>query len=84
MRDAYAAHEAELAAARIVTASAELAAADLAREAGRAAVDGEGHRQVRQVLAQRAATAAAERKAAGIRAEHTARAETVARARNAR
>jgi len=83
MRDAYAAHEAELAATRIVTASAELAAADLAREAGRAAVDGEGHRQVRQVLAQRAATAA-ERKAAEIRAEHTARAETVARARNAR
>jgi len=52
--DVYAAYEAELAAKRQAAVPAQLAAAAHARRVGRAALQGDGHRQVREVLAQRA------------------------------
>jgi len=54
MDDVYAAYEAELAAQRRAAVPAQLAAASHARRVGRAALQGDGHRQVREVLAQRA------------------------------
>lgn len=83
MRDAHAAYEAAQAAHRAAAVPAHLAAAAQARQAGRAALDGEGHQQVRQALAQRAATGAI-RRAAGNRAEAGATAALIARARRPR
>jgi len=54
MDDVYAAYEAELAAKRQAAVPAQLAATAHARRVGRAALHGDGHRQVREVLAQRA------------------------------
>jgi len=54
MDDVYAAYEAHLAAQRRAAAPAQLAAAAHARRVGRAALQGDGHRQVQKVLAQRA------------------------------
>jgi len=54
MDDVYAAYEAELAVQRRAAVPAQLAAAAHARRVGRAALHGDGHRQVREVLAQRA------------------------------
>jgi hypothetical protein len=72
-----AAHERREAAAQ------ELVRAAQARATAHADLTGPGHRLARQVLAQ-ASRAAAERKAAAIRAEHAARAGAVARARGRR
>lgn len=83
MRDAHAAYEAAQAAHRAAAVPAHLAAAAQARQAGRAALDGEGHQQVRQALAQRAATGAI-RRAARNRAEAGATAALIARARRPR
>jgi len=54
MDDVYAAYQAGLAAHHRAAARDRLAAAAHARQAGRAALQGDGHRQVREVLAQRA------------------------------
>ncbi len=54
MDDVYAAYEADLTAQRRAAVPAQLAAASHARRVGRAALQGDGHRQVREVLAQRA------------------------------
>jgi hypothetical protein len=59
MEEVYAAYEAELAAQRRAAAPAQRAAAVAARAAGRAALHGEAHQQVRDILAQRARAAAA-------------------------
>ncbi len=61
----------------------ELARSAQARATAQADLNGPGHGLARQVLAQ-AVGAAAERKAAAIRAEHAARAVAVARARGRR
>jgi len=80
MDDVYAAYEAELAAHHRAAAPAQLAAAAHARRVGRAALHGEAHHQVRDILTQRVQTAAAG-KAEKIRAENAARAEFIARIR---
>jgi len=80
MDDIYAAYEAELAAQHRAAAPAQLAAAARARDAAQAALHGEAHHQVRDILAQRARTAAAG-KAEKIRAENAARAQFIARVR---
>ncbi len=80
MDDVYAAYEAELAAQRQAAATAQRAADADARDAERAALHGEAHQQVRDILTQRVQTAAAG-KAEKIRAEHAARAEFIARIR---
>jgi len=80
MDDAYAAHQAELAAQRQAEAPARLAAAARNREAGRAALHGDAHQQVRNILTQRTRTAAAS-KADRIRAEHNARTQFITRRR---
>ena len=64
-------------------AAQELVRAAQARATAQADLHGPGHRLARQVLAQ-ALEAAAERKAAAIRAEHAARAAAVDRARGTR
>jgi len=61
MEEVYAAYEADLAAQRRAEAPDRLAAAARAREAGREALHGEAHQQVRDILAHRARTAAAAR-----------------------
>jgi len=61
MDDVYAAYEADLAAHSQAAARDRLAAAAHARQAGRAALHGEAHQQVREILARRARTAAAAR-----------------------
>jgi len=61
MDEVYTAYEAELAAQRRAEAPDRLAAAARAREAGREALHGEAHQQVREILAHRARTAAAAR-----------------------
>jgi len=58
MEEVYAAYEAELAAQRRAAAPTQRAAV-AARAAGRAALHGEAHQQVRDILAQRARAAAA-------------------------
>jgi len=80
MDEVYAAYEADLAAQHRAAAPAQRADADHARDAGRAALHGEAHQQVRDILAQRARTAAAG-KADRIRAEHADRAEFITRVR---
>ncbi len=80
MDDFYAAYEAELAAHRRAEAPDRLAAAAHARDAGRAALHGDAHQQVRDILTQRVRTAAAG-KADRIRVENAARAEFIARIR---
>jgi len=80
MDEAYAAYEAELAAQRRAVAPDRLAAAAHAREAGRAALHGDEHQQVRDILAQRA-RAAATGKTDRIRAENAARPEFITRQR---
>jgi len=64
-------------------AAQELVRSAQARTTARADLTGPGHRLAQQVLAQ-ASRAAAERKAAAIRAEHAAQATAVARARRTR
>jgi len=64
-------------------ATQELVRSAEARAIAHADLTGPGHRLAREVLAQ-AAASAAERKAAAIRAEHTARAAAVDRARRRR
>jgi len=81
MDDAYAAHEAELAAQRQAEAPAQHAAAIHAREAGQAALRGDAHQQVRNILTQRTRTTAT-RKADRIRAENNARTEFITRRRS--
>ncbi len=66
--------------ARREQATQELVRSAEQRATARADLTGAGHQLAQQVLA-RAAGAAAERKAAAIRAEHAARAELIARAR---
>jgi len=83
MEEVYAAYEADLAAQRHAAAPAWLAAAAHARQAAQAALQGEAHQQVRNILTQRARTAAAG-KADRIRAEHTARTEFITRRRGTR
>jgi len=83
MDDVYAAYEAELAAHHRAAAPDRLTADAAAREAGRAALHGEAHHQVRDILTQRARTAAVA-KAEKIRAEDAARAEFIARQRGPR
>ena len=80
MDDVYAAYEAELAAQRQAAATAQRAADAAARDAGRAALHGDAHHQVRDILTQRIQTAAAG-KAEKIRADNAARAEFIARIR---
>jgi len=80
MEEVYAAYEADLAAQRRAAAPAQRAAATQARDAARAALHGEAHQQVRDILTHQARTAAAG-KADRIRAENAARAEFIARAR---
>jgi len=80
MDDVYAAYEAELAAQHRAAAPDRLAAAAHAREAGRAALHGDAHHQVQDILAQRT-HAAATSKADRIRVENAARAEFIARIR---
>jgi len=58
MEEVYAAYEAELAAQRRAAAPTQRAAV-AARAAGRAALHGEAHQQVRDIFAQRARAAAA-------------------------
>jgi len=60
-----------------------LAAAAYARQAGRAALHGDAHHQVRDILTQRIETAAAG-KADQIRAENAARTEFITRRRGTR
>jgi len=83
MEEVYAAYEADLAAQRRAAAPAQHAATAAARDAGRAALHGEAHQQVRDILTQRTHTAAAG-KADRIRAEHVASAEFITRQRGAR
>jgi len=83
MEEVYAAYEAELAAQRRAAAPARRAAAAAARAAGRAALQGDAHQQVRDILARRARTAAA-CKADRIRTEHAARTEFITRRRGPR
>jgi len=80
MDDVYAAYEADLAAQHRAEAPDRLAAAAQARDAGRAALHGDAHHQVRDILAQRT-HAAATSKADRIRVENAARAEFIARIR---
>ena len=82
MDEVYAAYEAELAAQHRAEAPDRLTADAHAhaRDAGRAALHGEAHQQVHDILTQRVQTAAAG-KAEKIRAEHAARAEFIARIR---
>jgi len=61
MEEVYAAYEADLAAQRRAEVPDRLAAAARARDAGREALHGEAHQQVREILAHRARTAAAAR-----------------------
>jgi len=72
MDDVYAAYQAE--------APAQRAAAIQAREVGRAALHGDAHQQVRNILAHRVRVAAAG-KAKQVRAENAAYAEFIAWAR---
>jgi len=83
MDDVYAAYEAELAAQHRAAASAQRAAAVAARDAGRAALHGDAHHQVRDILTQRARTAAAD-KADQIRAENAVHAVFTTRRRGPR
>ena len=83
MEEVYAAYEADLAPQRRAAAPAQHAATAAARDAGRAALHGEAHQQVRDILTQRTHTAAAG-KADRIRAEHAASAEFITRQRGAR
>jgi len=83
MDDVYAAYEAELAAHSRAEAPDQRAAAAAAREAGRAALHREAHKQVRDILTQRTRAAAAG-KADRIRVENTARTEFITRQRGAR
>ncbi len=83
MDDVYAAYEAELAAHHRAEAHDRLAAAAQARDAGRAALHGDAHHQVRDILTQRIQTAAAG-KAEKIRAEHADRTEFITHQRGAR
>jgi len=76
MDDVYAAHEAELAAQRQAAAPAQHAATIHAREVGRAALHGDAHQQVRNILTQRTHAAAAG-KADRIRAEHNTRTQFI-------
>jgi hypothetical protein len=80
MDDVYAAYEADLAAQRKAAAPEQLAVAVHARQAAHAALHCGAHQQVRDILAQRARTAAAG-KAEKIRAENAARAQFIARVR---
>jgi len=83
MEEVYAAYEAELAAQRRATAPAQHAATAAARADGRAALQGEAHQQVRDILTHRARTAVAG-KADRIRAENAARAQFITRRRGPR
>jgi len=83
MDDVYAAYEAELAAHSRAEAPDRRAAAAAARKAGRAALHGEAHQQVRDILTQRVQTAAAG-KAEKIRVENAARTVFITRQRGAR
>ena len=83
MDDVYAAYEAELAAQHRAEAPDRLAAAAAARDTGRAALHGDAHHQVRDILTQRIETAAAG-KADQIRAENAARTEFITRRRGTR
>ncbi len=83
MDDAYTAHEAELAAQRQAAAPDQHAATAAARAAGRAALHGDAHQQVRNILTQRTHTAATD-KADRIRAEHNARTQFITRRRGLR
>jgi len=80
MDDVYATYETELAAHSRAEAPDRRAAAAAARKAGRAALHGDAHHQVRDILTQRVQTAAAG-KADRIRVENAARAEFIARLR---
>jgi len=80
MDDVYVAYEAELAAHSRAESRDRLGAAAHAREAGRAALHGDAHHQVQDILTQRTRTAAAG-KADRIRAEHNARTEFITRRR---
>jgi len=80
MDDVYAAYEADLAAQRRAEVPDRLAAVARARDAGRAALHGDAHQQVRDILAQRT-HAAATSKADRVRVENAARAEFIARMR---
>ena len=81
MDDVYAAYEAELAAQRQAAAPAQRAADADAQDAGRAALQGEAHQQVRDILTQRTRTTAAG-KADRIRTENAARTEFITRQRD--
>jgi hypothetical protein len=83
MDDVHAAYEAEMAAQRQAAAPAQRAAAVAARDSGRAALHGDAHHQVRDILTQRTHATAAS-KADRIRAEHAARAEFITRQRGTR
>jgi len=83
MEEVYAAYEAELAAQRRAAAPTRRAAAAAARAAGRAALHGEAHQQMRDILAQRSRNAAAG-KAERIRAEYVARDAFITRRRDTR
>ncbi len=83
MDDVYAAYEADLAAQHRAAAPDRLAAAVHARDAARAALHGEAHHQVRDILTQRTRAAAAG-KANRIRVENAARTEFITRQRGAR
>lgn len=80
MDDAYTAYEAELAAQRQAAAPAQHAATAAARDVGRAALHGDAHQQVRNILTQRTRTTAT-RKADRIRAENNVRTEFIIRRR---
>jgi len=83
MEEVYAAYEAELAAQHRAEAPDRRAAAAQARDAGRAALQGDAHQQVRDILAHRVRAAAAG-KADRIRADHTARTAFITRRRGPR
>ncbi len=83
MEEVYATYEAELAAQRQASAPAQRAAAAVARDAGRAALQGDAHQQVRDILNHRARTAAAG-KADRIRTENADRTEFITRRRGPR
>ncbi len=80
MDEVYAAYEAELAAQHRAEAPDRLAADAAARDTGRAALHGDAHQQVRDILTQRTRTAAAG-KAEKIRADHLVRTEFITRQR---
>jgi len=80
MDDAYTAYEAELAAQRQAAAPAQHAATAAARDVGQAALNGQAHQQVRNILTQRTRTTATS-KADRIRAENNARTEFIIRRR---